>query len=301
MAKFLKHSILFLLLLSASIGFSQQERSYIREGNKMFNDSNYVAADSLYLKALQIDSTSFEAKYNLVNSQLKQGKNDISIKGLNELTESTEDKLLKSKIFHNLGNAHTNKKEWDKAVNAYRNALRNNPNDKDTRYNYAYAKGKLAQENQQKKDNKDDNKDQDKQDQKDKDKKDKGDKNKKNDKDQKGEGDQDKKDKDGEDKKKEDEQKKKDEEKKKEGDKKDGDKENAEDKDNKDQNGKENKKPQTEQEKKDSEQKAKAKEVKRKQAEQILRQLDKNEKSLQQKMIRAKMKKQTRKKIDKDW
>tara|TARA_B100000795_G_scaffold269153_1_gene257752 strand:+ start:3503 stop:4384 length:882 start_codon:yes stop_codon:yes gene_type:complete len=291
--KFLKYSILFLLLLSANIGFSQQERSYIREGNKMFKDSNYLAADSLYFKALKIDSTSFEAKYNLVNSQLKQGKNDISIKGLNELTESTEDKLLKSKIFHNLGNAHTNKKEWDKAVDAYKNALRNNPNDKDTRYNYAYAKRKLAQENQQKKDNKDKNKD--KQDKKDKDKKDKGDKKEKDEKDQKGKGDQDKKEKDEKDKKK------KDEDKKKEGDKKDGNKEDAEDKNNKDKNGTDKKKPQTEQEKRDSEQKAKAKQLKRKQAEQILRQLDKNEKNLQQKMIRAKMKKQTRKKIDKDW
>ena len=81
MAKFLKHFILLLLIFSSIVGFSQQERGYIRKGNTMFNDSNYLAADTFYLKALQIDSNSIEAKYNLSNSQLKQGNNDIAIKG----------------------------------------------------------------------------------------------------------------------------------------------------------------------------------------------------------------------------
>ena len=52
---------------------------------------------------------------------------------------------------------------------------------------------------------------------------------------------------------------------------------------------------------KEEQKKEKAQQIKKKQAEQILRQLDKNEKSIQQKLIRAKMKQQPRKKIDKDW
>ena len=297
MAKFLKNITLLLLIFASTVGISQQERGYIRKGNKMFNDSNYVAADSLYLKALQIDSTSIEAKYNLTNSLLKQGNTDEAIKNFNEILEETEDENILAKAHHNLGNAHANKQEWQKAVDSYKNALRNDPNDKDARYNYAYAKSKLAKEQDKKNDDKENK---DKKDQKKKDKKDKGDKNKEDKKKKEGEGDKDKKDENSEKekKKKEDEQKKKDKENKKKSDQEKG--KEDEEKDKKEQNGEKNK-PQTDEQKKEKQKKAKAKQIKKKQAEQILRQLDKNEKNIQQKLIRAKMKKQARKKIDKDW
>ena len=263
MAKLIKHITLLLLTLSNFIVFSQEERSYIREGNKMFNDSNYLSADTFYIKALQIDSNSIEAKYNFSNSQLKQGKNDIAIKGLNEILNQTKDKEIIAKTNYNLGNAHANKQEWDKAVDAYKNSLRNNPKDQDARYNYAFAKNKLAKQQNQDNNKKDKNKDK-KDQEKNKNKKDKKDKNKDKKDQEKSKGDQ--------------EENKGD--KKKEG---------------------ENNKNKTDQQKKEEQSKAKAQKVKKKQAEQILRQLDKNEKNIQQKLIRAKMKKQPRKKIDKDW
>ena len=269
MAKLIKHITLLLLTLSNFIVFSQEERSYIREGNKMFNDSNYLAADTFYIKALQIDSNSIEAKYNFSNSQLKQGKNDIAIKGLNEILNQTKDKEIISKTNYNLGNAHANKQEWDKAVDAYKNSLRNNPKDQDARYNYAFAKNKLAKEQNQDKNKKDKNKDK-KDQEKDKNKKDKN---------------KDKKDQEKGKNKKDKNKDKKDQEKSKGDKKKKG----------------ENNKNKTDQQKKEEQSKAKAQKVKKKQAEQILRQLDKNEKNIQQKLIRAKMKKQPRKKIDKDW
>ena len=269
MAKFLKNITLLLLIFASTAGISQQERGYIRKGNKMFNDSNYVAADSLYLKALQIDSTSIEAKYNLTNSLLKQGNTDEAIKNFNEILEETEDRNILAKAHHNLGNAHVNKQEWQEAVDSYKNALRNDPNDKDARYNYAYAKSKLAKEQDKKNDDKE-NKDKSQKDKKDQKKKDK----------------------------KEDDQKKKDKENKKKSDQEKG--KEDEEKDKKDQKGEKNK-PQNDEQKKEKQKKAKAQQIKKKQAEQILRQLDKNEKNIQQKLIRAKMKKQARKKIDKDW
>ena len=270
MAKLIKHITLLLLTLSNFIVLSQEERSYIREGNKMFNDSNYLSADTFYIKALQIDSNSIEAKYNFSNSQLKQGKNDIAIKGLNEILNQTKNKEIIAKTNYNLGNAHANKQEWDKAVDAYKNSLRNNPKDQDARYNYAFAKNKLAKQQNQdnnKKDKNKDKKDQEKDKNKNKDKKDQ-EKNKNKNKDKK------------------DQEKSKGDQDENKGDKK---KEG------------ENNKNKTDQQKKEEQSKAKAQKVKKKQAEQILRQLDKNEKNIQQKLIRAKMKKQPRKKIDKDW
>ena len=96
----------------------------------------------------------------------------------------------KHKAFHNLGNVFMKEKNYTEAVEAYKNALRNNPSDDETRYNYALAK-KMLKENPPKddKDKKDDKKDKDK----DKDKKDQ-DKKDQDKKDDKKDGDKDKKD-----------------------------------------------------------------------------------------------------------
>jgi hypothetical protein len=52
--------------------------------------------------------------------------------------------------------------QWEKAVEAYKQALRKAPGDPDAQYNLSYALARLKQQQQQ---NKDDKKDQDKQDQ----------------------------------------------------------------------------------------------------------------------------------------
>jgi Ca-activated chloride channel family protein len=77
-------------------------------------------------------------------------------------TKTATDKFTKAEAFHNLGNAMMESKNYQGAVDSYKNALRNNPNDDETRYNLAVAQSLLDKE---KKDNKDDkNKDKNKKD-----------------------------------------------------------------------------------------------------------------------------------------
>jgi hypothetical protein len=88
-----------------------------------------------------------------------------------------------------------NEKDYTQAVEAYKNALRNDPADEETRYNYALAK-KMLKENPPKDDKKKDDKKSDKEKKKDKkdDKKDgEKDKKDKDKKDDKGDKDKDKK------------------------------------------------------------------------------------------------------------
>ena len=107
------------------------------------------------------------------------------------------------------------KKEYQKAVEAYKNALRNNPSDDETRYNYALAKELLnnekppeEQEQDDKKDQKD-QKDKEQDDEQDKDQKDqKGDQENKDEQDPNKEGDQGNNKEDGEPKNEGDQNKK---------------------------------------------------------------------------------------------
>ena len=100
-------------------------------------------------------------------------------KGIFKPKKFADNSTSKHQAFHNMGNVFMKQKDYAKAVETYKNALRNNPQDEETRYNYALAKELLEKEQQQQ-----DNKEQDQQDQKNQDNQENKDKEKDGDKDQ---------------------------------------------------------------------------------------------------------------------
>jgi tetratricopeptide (TPR) repeat protein len=109
-------------------------------------------------------------------------KNAEAMLRFKQAAQTADTKAEKHKAFHNLGNTYMNEKKYTEAVEAYKNALRNNPNDDETRYNLALAKDMLEKNPPPPQDDKQDDKDQkDKKDDKDKkDEKDKQDQDKQN-------------------------------------------------------------------------------------------------------------------------
>ena len=188
--------VIFLMLFSTkeiaaqndTIAQQRTARKMLRQGNELYKKQQFTDASVSYQKALGSNSNYDKATYNLGNA-LYQSKNFKEAIPQYELTTKTAtDKFTKAEAFHNLGNAMMESKNYQGAVDSYKNALRNNPNDDETRYNLAVAQSLLDKE---KKDNKDDKK-------KDKNKKDKNDDNKDKKKDSKDDSKGDK-DKDGKD------------------------------------------------------------------------------------------------------
>lgn len=122
-------------------------------------------------QAQAIDQSNSNISYNFGNLYLKNNELESARLRLIEAIESSEDKSLKHKSYHNLGNAFMEEEQYQMAVDAYKDALRNDPTDEETRYNLAYAKSKLEQEkNDENKDgdeNKDDSQDKNKDESKD--------------------------------------------------------------------------------------------------------------------------------------
>lgn len=181
----------FLLVFCSLSSFSQEEKKFIHEGNKLYENKKFSEAEKNYSRGLNKNKDSYKSSFNLGDAYYKQGKYEEAAEQFQLLTHRPSSKDTLAKAFHNLGNSLLKSKKYQEGVDAYKNALKNNPNDEDTRYNLAYAQQMLKQQQQQqkkdkdKKDNKDnkDNKDKKDQDKKDKDKKDdkqKGDKDKKN-------------------------------------------------------------------------------------------------------------------------
>lgn len=151
----------FLIIVCCLSIHAQSEKKHIREGNKLYEKEKYADAEVSYLKALDQNTNSYQGAFNLGDASYKQGKYEEAAKQFEILAHNKTDKNTVAKAYHNLGNALLKGKKYEKSIDAYKNALRNNPKDEDTRYNLAYALEMMKQQQQQDQKNKDQkNKDQ---------------------------------------------------------------------------------------------------------------------------------------------
>ena len=154
--------------------------NHIYEGNEKADQEKYSEAEIKYRKALSIFPEETKALFNLGNTHFNDKDFDEASQRFFQTQKFSKDKNEKHMAFHNMGNVFMKKKDYAKAVESYKNALRNNPKDDETRYNYALAKELLEKENQ-KNENKDNDEDKESKDDKNKSDK-KEDKNNKDDK-----------------------------------------------------------------------------------------------------------------------
>ena len=158
--------VVLLLGISAVNSYAQTDKKEVRKGNRLFKDENYKEAEVEYRKALIKDSLSIAGNYNLANTLIKLEDNpnaeliyaklEDSVARIehnvnwDKATVETGKNTFAPDYYHNLGNSYLAQKKYQEAVEAYKNSLRRNPNDNQTRENYIYAKKKLEdQQNQQ--------------------------------------------------------------------------------------------------------------------------------------------------------
>lgn len=124
----------------ASSAFAQKtERDYLRSGNKLYNDSLFIKAEVDYRKALEINPKSTDAMFNLGNSLLMQQKAKEAMEQFESASKVEKDKDKLAQIYHNMGVILQSSKQYPQCIEAYKESLRNNPKDDETRYNLALA------------------------------------------------------------------------------------------------------------------------------------------------------------------
>lgn len=153
-----------LLLVAVSVSAQKAERDLIRKGNRFFKDSVYVNAEVNYRKALEVNPKSTVSMFNLGNTLAQQNKLQEAMEQYAGATKVEKDKPNLTQIYHNMGVILHSQKDYAKAVEAYKQSLRNNPKDDETRYNLALAQ-KMLKDQQQNQQNQDQNQDQNKQEQ----------------------------------------------------------------------------------------------------------------------------------------
>ena len=146
-----------IVLLISGFLFSQESDKNLYNGNQSFAQKNYATAEADF-RVIESKKSPKKAVagYNLGNSIYRQNQHGEAQFKYIQALETAKTKTEKHRIYHNLGNTFMMDKNYEAAADAYKNALRNNPTDEETRYNYALAK-KKKKENPPK-DNKKDNK-----------------------------------------------------------------------------------------------------------------------------------------------
>ncbi|MDH6311818.1 tetratricopeptide (TPR) repeat protein [Parabacteroides sp. PFB2-10] len=152
-ALFLCHGVLFA---------QKEERKNVRAGNKLFAKEQLNEAEIAYRKSMDVNPRSLEGNYNLGNVLYKQEKYEEAAQQYEMLAGQAQQMIgvkggqeRAAEVFHNMGNIAMKEKDYVKSIEFYKQSLRLNPNDEETRYNLALAQKLL--EDQQNEDQSQDN------------------------------------------------------------------------------------------------------------------------------------------------
>ena len=149
-----KYLYIILLVVSSTNIFAQEWRDSLEVARSAYKAKNYDKALKYYQSAQKKAPEGVDFSDEMGQSAYKSREFKTAEKLYEQSTSKNADKARKSKTYHNIGNSRMEQKNYQGAVDAYKEALRNNPSDEKTRYNLSEAMRRLKEE-QDKKDKKD--------------------------------------------------------------------------------------------------------------------------------------------------
>jgi len=149
-----KAAFICLFLATMTVAWGQNERKIIRQGLRAYQEGDYSEAEVQFRKAGDLNQESFEAEFNTGAALYGQEKYEETVRQYESLAKQSqanreEDPGTLAHIWHNMGNSLLEAQQYGPSIEAYKNSLRLNPDDFDSKYNLAYARQKLKEQQQQ--------------------------------------------------------------------------------------------------------------------------------------------------------
>lgn len=119
-------------------GFLESPRSLNEEANKLYQEKKYQSAAGLYRKARVKRPEDPTLRYNLATTDYQLSEYQEAAKELEEAIRTAKDPELKAKALYNYGNTQYRLGNFDKAIQAYQDALEINSKDVDAKYNLEF-------------------------------------------------------------------------------------------------------------------------------------------------------------------
>jgi len=147
----MKRMLLMLSMVFSGLDLlSQREEKMIQSGNEFYKKQQYMEAVSQYNKVLETDSLNTTALFNLGNSLYKKNSRNEAIRAYTELVSKTKASGLRSDSYYNSGVVLGKQQKLEESIVAYKNALRQNPDNTEARENLQKALVELKRKNAQK-------------------------------------------------------------------------------------------------------------------------------------------------------
>jgi Ca-activated chloride channel family protein len=146
----MKSSVLLVVFLSiAGVFFAQQWRDSLTSAREAYNSGRYAEAQRKYTAAQQLAPSDIDLTKDVGTSAYRNSDYKTAEDAFISSAQKTEDREARARKFHNAGNAQLKQKNYSAAVESYKEALRNNPKNDETRYNLAEAQRRLKQQQEQ--------------------------------------------------------------------------------------------------------------------------------------------------------
>lgn len=146
----MKSIIVVLFIAFAFQGFSQQWVDSLKVAREAYKSKQYDKANRYYRSAQNLAPKDVDLSEEIAQSTYRSRDFDNAEKVYQQAASEKKDKVEKAKMQHNLGNTRMKKKDYSGAIEAYKDALRNNPNDQETQYNLSEAIRQKKQEEEKK-------------------------------------------------------------------------------------------------------------------------------------------------------
>lgn len=150
----MNHVIKYCFIALAAVlplGVSAQkypERSQVRKGNRLYERLRYDDAAERYSHALELSDSCYEATFNLGDALYKAKEYDKAGEIFGALAaDSLRSDKDRAQALYNLGNTLFQQKKYREALDAFKQSLKLNPDDREAKYNYAYTK-KFVEDNE---------------------------------------------------------------------------------------------------------------------------------------------------------
>lgn len=147
-----------LLVLAASQLAAQTANQSIIKGNEFYRQGKFEDAERLYNEAAKKQPENSVSKFNLAATIYKMGRGGEAMKAYEEIATREKSLDVKAKAWYNKGAILSKQKRLEESIEAYKNALRNSPDDKQARENLQKALLELRKKEPPKKKEDDDKK-----------------------------------------------------------------------------------------------------------------------------------------------
>lgn len=140
--------IIIIVTLTFVTACGESAARYNNAGNQKYEAKNYTEAVDNYVAAQREDPDVPEPYYNAGNAYHRQGNFESAAAQTQQSIRTSEGEIAENS-YYNLGNTYFKVEDWPAAIEAYKEALKLNPDDLDAKYNLELALKELEEQQQQ--------------------------------------------------------------------------------------------------------------------------------------------------------